>query len=180
MELWSFSHQEMATVSEALWIAEEIISDYYKFSSGQWRRHPYDVKPKAAWQHFAVPQDVFAILNKGLNAGELLWPRVRGKDYYFILLEDEKILSAIAGDRRLRLLPLMLYIFTHELIHIVRFSSFIQRFDVAAEVKEEEEKRVHELTYRILRKVPIRDLDYVLGCYEGHRVCRVGLGAQTN
>ncbi|HDM09335.1 MAG: hypothetical protein DRH15_04455 [Deltaproteobacteria bacterium] len=175
MEQWSFSHHEMVTLSEALQIAEEVTSDYYKFSSRQWRRHPYDVKPRATWHHLSAPNHVFAVLNKGLTTDEFMWPRSKGRDFYFILLHDEKILSAIARDEKLNLLPLMLYVFTHELIHIVRFSNFIQRFEVNKEAREEEEKRVHGLTYEVLRRVPIKDLRYVLEAYETHRVCKLGL-----
>ena len=175
-----FSYSEMATLGEALRIAEEVTSDYYKISPGQWKRHPYDVKLWATWQHLTIPYDVFAVLDKGQRKDDILWPRAKGRDFYFILLRDEKILSALARDERLNLLPLMLYIFTHELIHIVRFSKFMQRFEVSQEAKEEEEEKVHGLTYEVLRRVPVENLSYVLESYEGHRVCRIGAGTLNN
>ncbi|HDG98569.1 MAG TPA: hypothetical protein ENG73_10460 [Desulfobacterales bacterium] len=176
----SFSHQEMATLGEALHIAEEVTSEYYKFSSAQWRRHPYDVKTRAAWGGLSSCHPVFAVLNRGVWADEIVWPRAKARDYYFILLEDEKILSAIARDEKLGLLPLMLYVFTHELIHIVRFSNFVQRFDVTEEIREEEEKRVHRITYDVLRKIPMKSLGYVLDSYEDHRVCKWGPRSLVN
>jgi len=171
----SFSYQEMATINEALRIAEDVTSEYYKFSSGQWRRHPFDVRTKATWGGLAPPKPVFAVLDKGVWAEEGLWPRIRGRDCYFILLEDEKILAAIGRDKRLNLLALMLYVFTHELIHIVRFSNFAQRFDVTGQLKEQEERLVHGITYDVLRGVPMKSLTYVLESYENHRVCNWGL-----
>ena len=39
-----FRKEDMLTVSEALDIAEDRTGDYFKFSSGQWKRHRYDVK----------------------------------------------------------------------------------------------------------------------------------------
>ncbi len=176
----SFSYHQMATLAEALQIAEEVTSDHFKFSSGQWKRHPYDVRLRDTWQHLPVPCNVFAVLDKVNRAGEILCPRAKGKDFYFILLQDERILSAISRDERLELLPLMLYIFTHELIHIVRFSNFLQRFEVSQEVREQEERKVHGLAYDILRRVPIKDLGYVLQSYEGHRICKLGLSVLNN
>ena len=54
----------------------------------------------------------------------------------------------------LALLPFSLYIITHELIHIVRFSRFLQNFDASDEEKMMEERRVHQTTHEIL--LPIR------------------------
>jgi len=176
----SFSHQEMVTLAEALRIAEEVTSDYYKFSSGQWRRRPYDVKTKVEWGGLSCGDPVFAVLNKGVQRDEILWPRAKARDYYFILLEDDKILSAVARDDKVGLLPLMLYVFTHELIHIVRFSSFIQRYDVTAELREEEERRVHQITYEVLRKIPMKSLCYVLDSYKDHRMCKWGSNNMVN
>jgi hypothetical protein len=45
---------------------------------------------------------------------------------------------------------LVLYIATHELIHIVRFSKFLQNFHASPDEKQAEEKRVHEKTHEIL------------------------------
>ncbi len=176
----SFSYHQMSTLGEALRIAEEVTSDYFKFSSGQWGRHPYDVRLRKTWQHLPVPCNVFAMLDKVNRAGEILCPRAKGKDFYLILLQDERILSAVCRDERLKLLPLMVYIFTHELIHIVRFGNFVQRFELGQEAKEEEETKVHELTYDILRQVPVKDLGYVLESYEGHRTCELGLTVLNN
>ena len=161
-------------MGEALRIAEEVTSDYYKFSSEQWKRHPYDVKTKAFGGGIASTPEAFAILNKGQRVDEILWPRAKGKDFYFIFVQDDQVLSALQRDDRLSLFPLMLYVFTHELIHIVRFSRFVQRFEVGGEQREEEERRVHGITYDVLNKIPIRDLSYVLESYEDHRICKLG------
>ena len=42
------------------------------------------------------------------------------------------------------LFSLVVYIATHELIHIVRFSKFLQNFHASPDEKQAEEKRVHE------------------------------------
>jgi len=52
------------------------------------------------------------------------------------------------------------------LIHIVRFSNFLQRFEVPEKDRELEEKVVHATTNRILRGLSLPRLDYVLRSYE--------------
>ena len=89
--------------------------------------------------------------------------------------QDHEILKALKRDRELCLLPLLVYVFTHELVHIVRFCNFLQRFEVTGREKEKEERIVHDTTYKILRRVSMPDLDYVLDSYEGHRVCEMAV-----
>ena len=86
-------------------------------------------------------------------------------DYYKICLQDHVILKALSREKKLPLYPLAAYIVTHELIHVVRFSKFLQSFLVTAEEQEKEEALVHTLTFELLRGVKISHLDYVLGIY---------------
>ena len=73
-------------------------------------------------------------------------------DLYKICLQDDAILVALDQHPELAMLPFALYIITHELIHIVRFSKFLQGFDASAEERLSEEKRVHERTHEILTR----------------------------
>jgi len=63
------------------------------------------------------------------------------------------------------------YVFTHELVHIVRFCNFSQRFEVSTKDREKEERLVHATTYEILKELSLPRLDYILNSYETHRVC---------
>jgi hypothetical protein len=65
----------------------------------------------------------------------------------------------------MQLFPLVLYIATHELIHIVRFSKFLQSFDASPEETLAEEKRVHAETRDILMSVSIEGMGNVLDFY---------------
>jgi hypothetical protein len=58
---------------------------------------------------------------------------------------------------------------THELIHIVRFSKFLQRFDASPSEKRSEEKRVHESTHQILHPVQLSGMTAVLDFYKRWR-----------
>ncbi|MEA3428701.1 MAG: hypothetical protein U9Q84_05710, partial [Thermodesulfobacteriota bacterium] len=70
----------------------------------------------------------------------------------------------------MELFPFILYIITHELIHIVRFSKFIQNFDASYKEKFAEEKRVHEKTHEILSSVKVAGLANVLKFYNKWRM----------
>jgi hypothetical protein len=70
----------------------------------------------------------------------------------------------------IELFPFSLYIITHELIHIVRFSKFLQNFDASSEERMAEEKRVHHRTHDILHPVQIEGLSNVLVFYNDWRV----------
>jgi len=68
-----FKREDMRTLGEALDIAEDRTGDYFKFSSGQWRRHRYDVKTLSQLTSREVVPDVFALLKKRMR-----WNRVLG------------------------------------------------------------------------------------------------------
>ena len=166
-----FKEEDIRTVSEALDIAEDRTGDYFKFSSGQWRRHRYDVKTLSQLTSREVVPDVFALLKKRTKRKDAVEPSSRHRDFYFICLQDHRILKAVKRDRDLGLLPLLVYVFTHELVHIVRFCNFSQRFEVSTKDREKEERIVHATTYEILRELSLPRLDYILNSYETHRVC---------
>jgi hypothetical protein len=166
-----FRKEDILTVSEALEIAEDRTGDHFKFSSGQWRRHRYDVKTLSQLRTDEVVADVFALLKKSNKKKEGIEPSSRNRDFYFICLQDHRILKALKRDRDLGLLPLLVYVFTHELVHIVRFCNFSQRFEVSTKDREKEERIVHATTYEILKELSLAKLDYILNSYETHRVC---------
>jgi hypothetical protein len=166
-----FKREYMRTVGEALDISEDRTGDYFKFSSGQWRRHRYDVKTLSQLTRREVVPDVFALLKKRTKREDAVEPSSRHRDFYFICLQDHRILKALKRDRDLGLLPLLVYVFTHELVHIVRFCNFSQRFEVSTRDREKEERIVHATTYEILKELSLPRLDYILNSYETHRVC---------
>jgi len=89
-------------------------------------------------------------------------------DLYRICLQDHNILSTLDQESKLSLLPLLIYVITHELVHIIRFSQFHQLFDATTEEKEQEEKRVHSLTRQILQPFNCPDLKGIALYYQSH------------
>jgi undecaprenyl pyrophosphate synthase len=170
MSLLPFNRGNMLSVSEALNIAEDKIGDFYKLSLRQWKRHRFSVRTLAELSEEEIISDAFALLEKRYRIHRVL---NAAEDHYFICLQDHEILKATRRDKDLTLLPLLVYVFTHELVHIVRFCNFVQRFDAKGKDREREERIVHSTTYDILKNIAMPNLDYVLDSYQDHRVCEM-------
>lgn len=168
-----FKPDNLDTVSDALDIAEEATGDFFKFSSAQWKRHRYEVRTLSSWACEGAPESALAILTKGISPDDAVLPPSWRRDCYFICLREHRILEAVSRDSRLDLFPLLVYVLTHELVHIVRFSSFLQRFMAAGEDREKEERVVYDITHKILHKLPMPSLGYVLRSYRNHSICPV-------
>ncbi|MDY6970693.1 MAG: hypothetical protein SV775_00025 [Thermodesulfobacteriota bacterium] len=167
----SFRNHDLVIVSDALDIAEDATANFYKFSLGQWNRHRYDVRTLSSLQDNEIRQHTFALLSKASKEVVGFESDSRDRDFYLICLQDHHILEALKRDKELGLLALLVYVLTHELVHIVRFCNFFKRFDVSGKEKEEEEKVVHATTFEILKGFSLPALDYVLGAYRDHRFC---------
>lgn len=174
MGMRTFKTRDLSTVSEALDIAEDKTGDFYKFSFGQWKRHRYDIRTLESLAPDDISAYALAVLRKASRIGTLDWKN-KEDDFYFICLQDHLILEALHRDEELDLMPFLVYIFTHELVHVVRFCNFLQRYDVSEVNKKKEEKVVHATTFEILKNLSLPKMDYVLNSYEEHRICDVNL-----
>jgi len=160
-----FSNSHIHVVNESVAMAEELVSEYYKMSASEWLRPKFDVKTRIDLSTDEIIPGPFAQVIryegrlKDASLGSASY------DYYKICLQDHEILAAIDTFRQLELLPFTLYILTHELIHIVRFSKFLQSFNAKPDERLAEESRVHELTHKILHPVRIEGLSEVLDFY---------------
>jgi hypothetical protein len=171
----SFRQNELITVSDALDIAEDATGNFFKTSIGQSKRYGYDVKTLSSLNQREISSFALAVLSKGMRVLKDFESRTKTRDFYFICLQDHLILNAVKRDSDLALLPFLVYIFTHELVHIVRFCKFFQRFDVTDMERAEEEEIVHSLTFEILKKSSLPKLDYILDSYQGHRMCQIAV-----
>lgn len=164
-DILCFNSEQMETLNQAIIIAEDLISNYYKISFSEWKRYRYDINTLASLKPNEITELAFAqIVRYTCNPEK----KLRGglhTDYYKICLQDHVILRAIMREKNLPLLPLAAYIVTHELIHVVRFSKFLRGFIVDWKEQEEEETLVHQLTYRLLKGVKLPRLQYVLDVY---------------
>lgn len=175
----SFTFREIHTVSDALDISEDITGNHFKLSAGHWKRHGYDVKTLCSLKDDEISHSALAVLIKGIRRSNPFASKTSEKDFYFICLQDHLIKQALMRDERLSLLPLLVYVFTHELVHIVRFAHFLQRFDLPPAKRDEEESIVHSATHEILNDLSLPDLPYVLDVYQTHRRGHEAFGKVT-
>jgi hypothetical protein len=162
-----FERHQLEVVNEAVALAEELASNAYKMSFAEWRHRRYDVKTLADLAPEEIVNGPFAQIMRyvGRKAETSLGSSTY--DFYKICLQDHAILSTLKKSPGLRLFPFSLYIVTHELIHVIRFTKFLQSFEASLEEKMEEEARVHEKTRAILERTPISGLNVVFEFYKG-------------
>ena len=164
-----FEAEEIAVLAQAIEASEELISDFYKISTSEWKRYRYDIQNLSDLDEEEVTDIAFAQIRRYLKRpGD----RTRGSepgDFFKICIQDHVIRRAVERDKEIRLFPLAAYIVTHELIHVVRFAKFLQRFDSTAAEQDAEEKRVHALTYNLLQKTRAEGLSEVLNAFKDCR-----------
>ena len=164
-QLEKFNQDQLKVVNNSTAMAEELVSNSYKMSEAQWLHRRYDVKTLADLCPDETTDGPFAQILR--YKGRLKDTSLSSStyDFYKICLQDHSILAALKQSPSMELFPFILYIVVHELIHIVRFSKFIQNFDASCEEKIAEEKRVHEKTHEILSSIRIAGLADVLKFY---------------
>src|SRR5659263_198607 len=109
-------HKEL--LKEATVIAEEVTSDFFKLSPCHWRRARYDILTLEALRAEEICSHALALVAKydGCHKDRLL--RSATFDFYRVCLQDHNILKTLQHVDDLSLFPLLLYIVTHELVHL--------------------------------------------------------------
>ena len=168
-DLKTFSKDEIRVINNVVSMAEELVSNHYKMSASEWLRPKYDVKTLVDLAPGEIVHGPFAqiVRYEGHRRDTPLGSAVF--DYYKICLQDHAIYATLEQMADIKLFPFCLYIITHELIHIVRFSKFLQSFDASSSEKLSEEKRVHENTHQILHQVQVAGMVEVLDFYRKWR-----------
>jgi hypothetical protein len=164
-----FDSHQIETVNTAVGMAEELVSDYFKMSASQWLCQRYDVKTLKDLEPGEIVEGPFAQIMRYQGQRKDRSLGSEAFDFYKICLQDHAILAVLDAAPEIELLPFMLYIATHELVHIVRFSRFLQRFDASDGERLAEEALVHTLTHEILKPVRLPGMDAVHRYYEKWR-----------
>jgi hypothetical protein len=146
--------------------AEKLTAKYFCITREKLSAHRYDVKTLAHLEEHEVSERAFAHLCKYYYQKNREANSQADFCFYRICLQDNRILDAVErAESFIKLTPLMLYIATHELVHVIRFECGESDFDLSREEKEEEEKNVHDITGKILKAVCCPDLTLVLDCF---------------
>ena len=169
MERVPFMEAEIGILAQAIEVSEELISDSYKISTSEWKRYRYDIQSLSSLLEEEITDVAFAQIRRYLRKpGE----KTRGSepgDFFKICIQDHVIRMAVERDSYIALFPLTTYVVIHELIHVVRFAKFVQRFDSTPAEQDAEEKRVHAITFELLQKSRMPGLPEVLTAFKDCR-----------
>jgi len=163
-----FNGDELLKVDEAVKVSEELVNNYFKMSSGQWLKNRYDIKTAGNLALHEYVDGPFAQVVKYEGRKKDVSLRSSSFSLYKVCLQDNAILCAVSKNKNLKLVPFLLYILIHELVHIVRFSKFEKRYENKneADVTLDEERTVHQITRTILKPISIVGLTQVLDFYK--------------
>ncbi len=157
-----FKPAHMPVLDEAVMVAEELVSEHFSLSSRHWIKNPYDIRTLVQLNKREYPGRAYAHLVRYCRP---LGEKLTGADsfaFYRVCLHDHNILKKTDRGRKDALLPFLIYVMTHELVHIVRFSLYSAHPSASAK-KEVEEERVCRLTWDILEPSRIKGMDNILG-----------------
>jgi hypothetical protein len=162
-----FGKTELAVVRQQLIAAEMLLSRYYCIPDREWPAYVYDVRTLADLAPGELSNNILAHISKYEAVSEK-FGRKRF-DFYGICLQDHNILAACRRRTGgISLEPLMLYVLTHELVHVIRFANQPSKFFMSGTDQFAEEQRVHRITREVLRMKHDPALLPVLQAYEGY------------
>jgi hypothetical protein len=161
-----FNKEQYNWAIEAVEFAEDLVKQFYKLAYRDWRGIYYDIKTLADLQVHEITDQAFAQLAQY----EMVMPKGPGRSdfspFYRICIQDHKILDALENrEDDIGFRPLVLYIVTHELIHIIRFGKLLESYEISGG-KEKEEARVHKVTSKVLKDIRMPGIDRVLDSYK--------------
>ena len=123
-KLEKFNPDDIVIVNNAVAMAEELVSNFYKMSQREWLNNRYDVKTMKDLDPGEIVHGPFAQIIRYEGKKKDTFLGSSAYDFYKICLQDDSILSELKRSDDIELFPFILYIIIHELIHIVRFSKF--------------------------------------------------------
>jgi hypothetical protein len=142
-----FSTPQRNLVFQALDEAEDRTAGYYCIPPFRWERLRYDLLTQIdhGWEPLPDPMLARVRCLQRVHTN-------RPFDFYRIELNDKSILAAAERENLSQALyPFLVYILTHEMVHLVRLSSILENWpETLAPFDESEENRVQGISRRIL------------------------------
>jgi hypothetical protein len=158
-----FNEQQHRWVGEALDRAETLAEGYFQVDLKNSARFLYDLKTRVHLKGLEKTRRALAQVCKYEYYNRFSAEEPKGKEFYRICLQDNRILNTVDDPTLLK--PLLLYVITHEIIHVIRFTIDPKRFYLNFKERKVEEKEVHQATYELLRPVKDPHLDLLLERY---------------
>jgi hypothetical protein len=156
-----FNKRQRVWVREALETAESLAGSFFQLDLDDSERFPFDLETLAYLRGMEKTHRALAQVCK-YEYGRKVQEEEKGKEFYRICLQDDKILKTVESEL---LKPLLLYVVTHELIHVIRFSLDPKRFHLLPHEKKGEEHDVHRMTYHFLKSLRDRKVHELLERY---------------
>jgi hypothetical protein len=171
MEAARFTDEDLSLLAQCCERAEELTGDFFRLASFGPRRYLYQVATESDLSAAEQAPSAFAQLCRY----EALHPepgqRRRVGRFYRVCLQDGNILGAARrAASGFDLDSLLLYVMTHELIHVVRFEQFQHPFATDPGGRAEEESVVHGITYELLDGRDDAPMARLLEYYRHHRM----------
>jgi len=143
----TFTTPQRNLVFKALVEAEDRTAGYYCIPPFRWEKLRYDLLTQADYGWEPLPDPVLARVRclERVNTQNPF-------DFYRIELSDKSILAAAERENLLKdLYPFLVYILTHEMVHMVRLSSILDKGPETLPAPDEaEENRVQRISRLIL------------------------------
>lgn len=155
-----FNEKELLLLGEIISQSEEMVADFYKMSDSDWKKFRYEFLTLKDLKEDEIVKGPFAQIVK-YNAKP--WGSDLASSFYTIYricILDKEIKERVKNFK-LPLESFFYYIIVHELIHVVRFSKYIQKFEAKGDEIMVEEKKVHDLTKKIVERSKIGDKEKV-------------------
>ena len=143
-----FNHIEKKIIYSALEEAADCLQRFYCFSPREWFNYCYDLKTELEGEVNYSQKKAFAEVQKYIPRFEnaSLFPTER----YQICLFDRNILRTLWQQSGMEFYPFMVYILTHELVHVARFCQNFHPFECDEASLQKEEAKVNQLTQQVL------------------------------
>lgn len=141
--------------------AAALVTRHYCIAPREWLEMPYEVKTLRSLEGAEIPSGALAQTLCYSIRREIGSSLIEQSDLYCICLQDGRILER-AGAGRVPLDSLLLYVMTHELVHVVRFGRQLQSLDLPQSLRSREEDRVNRTTRLVLSRTGREDVDRVL------------------
>ena len=155
-----FDPFQLRLVGEATGDSHRHLARFYRYAPREFFHFSYEVATEEDILPEQLKTGVFAEI---LSYQRPDWPR----DFFRVHLFDHPILGALGSRSEVpALYPFVLYILTHELIHVSRLSRIDLQDALPAERRREEET-VHRLTREVLAPAASPGLRQVTELYRG-------------
>jgi len=160
-----FKDYELELVESCEKIAHELVHNHFKLSSSYWQKHIYEIVTLRGLDDIEITENALAQIlkyNRPLHTKKF----ANQLDTIFrICIQDHIILDKVDINKEITLRSLLLYIITHELVHLVRFSRFMELFETPADRRKKEESAVHSISLDIISRFDFNIGQRLQKCY---------------